>query len=108
MEKYDDLIDSFCKRKGYTNFEIHPLHDILFYEYMSRSGCEKQLLALINAILEDGGYSKINKIEIIESRHDEINRVGEKKTIRDIRAITDDNTTIHIEVQRKGHKGFAI
>jgi predicted transposase/invertase (TIGR01784 family) len=108
VEKYNELIDSFCKKKGYTYFEIHPLHDLLFYEYMGRKGCEQQLLALINAILEDKGYPPIKKIEIIEDRRDKIHRFGEKKTIRDIRAITDDNTTIHLEAQRQGHKGFNI
>ncbi|MDR0912952.1 MAG: hypothetical protein LBM96_10170, partial [Methanobrevibacter sp.] len=49
VTNYNKLIDSFCKRRGYESYEINPLDDILFKEYMGRKGCEKSLLALINA-----------------------------------------------------------
>ncbi|MDR1893117.1 MAG: Rpn family recombination-promoting nuclease/putative transposase, partial [Spirochaetales bacterium] len=66
---------------------------------LGERGCEPQLKALLNALLANTGRKPLSEIEIIENTTLPPDIIGAKKSILDVRAQTQDNRKINIEVQ---------
>ncbi|RBQ22540.1 hypothetical protein ALNOE001_17400 [Candidatus Methanobinarius endosymbioticus] len=60
------MIIKRIKSKNKRNY--NPLNDFLFSQYMAKSGCEKQLIGLINSILKENNEKTIENIEIIDNK----------------------------------------
>ena len=78
---------------------LNPLNDYIFQKLLGEKGDEEQLLSFLNAVLKRTGRDKLVSVEIIESKVLTAEIIGDKTSILDIRAVTDSNTKINIEVQ---------
>lgn len=95
------------KRFGSGNKRnFNPLNDFLFSQYMANSGCEKQLMALINAILKENNEKIINCIEIIDNKFMPGKIIGKKSCILDLRSKANDGRIMNLEVQLKDDNYF--
>ncbi|MDR1997668.1 MAG: Rpn family recombination-promoting nuclease/putative transposase [Candidatus Margulisbacteria bacterium] len=78
---------------------LNPLNDFLFMKYMGEKGDEKQLLSFLNAVLKRTEQNKLTAVEILENKTLTPEIIGDKTSILDIRAVTNDGSKINIEVQ---------
>ena len=82
-----------------TTKRYNPLNDFLFLKVMGEKGDEEQLLAFLNAVLGRTGDKKIETVEILEDRIITPEFLGDKASVLDVRARTEDGTRLNIEVQ---------
>ena len=75
--------------------KVTPLNDYVFKKIMGEKGDEVQLKAFLEAVLG----RKLNSVEIVGTRDLTPEVIGDKLSILDVRAKTDDNTEINVEVQ---------
>jgi predicted transposase/invertase (TIGR01784 family) len=68
---------------------------------MGEPGDEEQLLGFLNAVLKRTRKEKLVSVEIIENRTITAETIGDKTSILDVRAKTDNGTKINVEVQLK-------
>ncbi|MDR3334087.1 MAG: Rpn family recombination-promoting nuclease/putative transposase [Treponema sp.] len=80
---------------------FNPLNDYLFLKIMGEKGDEVQLLAFLNAVLADSRQKPIKLVKILENRVITPEILGNKTSILDIHALTDENDKAEIEVQLK-------
>jgi predicted transposase/invertase (TIGR01784 family) len=80
---------------------FNPLNDYLFLKIMGEKGDEEQLLAFLNAVLGDSRQKPIRLVKILENRIITPEILGNKTSILDIHALTDENDKVEIEVQLK-------
>jgi predicted transposase/invertase (TIGR01784 family) len=78
---------------------LNPLNDFLFLKVMGEKGSEEQLLAFLNAVLGRTGKNKLVAVEILEDRTFTPDILGDKASILDVRAKTENGTRVNIEVQ---------
>jgi predicted transposase/invertase (TIGR01784 family) len=78
---------------------LDPLNDFLFLKFMGEKGDEVQLLAFLNAVLQRTGKDHLKSIEIIGDTKLSAEIIGDKSSVLDVRAVTDDHTHVNIEVQ---------
>jgi predicted transposase/invertase (TIGR01784 family) len=78
---------------------LNPLNDYLFLKIMGERGDEEQLCAFLNAVLGRKKRDTIKSVEIIENKTITAEVVGDKTSILDVRAQTDADSRVHIEVQ---------
>jgi predicted transposase/invertase (TIGR01784 family) len=78
---------------------LNPLNDYLFMKTMGEKGDEEQLLAFLNAVLKRTGRNRLESVEIIENKTLPAEVIGNKASVLDLRAMTDDGTRVNIEVQ---------
>ncbi|MCL2320437.1 MAG: Rpn family recombination-promoting nuclease/putative transposase, partial [Treponema sp.] len=78
---------------------LNPLNDFLFLKVMGEKGNEEQLLGFLNAVLKRTGDDRIKSIEILEDRTFTPDILGNKASILDVRAQTEDGTKVNVEVQ---------
>ncbi|MDR1675985.1 MAG: Rpn family recombination-promoting nuclease/putative transposase [Tannerella sp.] len=78
---------------------LNPLNDFLFLKYMGEKGDEEQLLSFLNAVLEKDGVKPLRSVEIIENKTFSAEIIGDKTSVLDVRAITDNGAKVNIEVQ---------
>ena len=75
--------------------KINMLNDYVFKKVMGEKGDEVQLQAFLEAVLG----RTLKDVEIIGDKELTAEIVGDKLSILDVRAKTDDNTEVNIEVQ---------
>jgi len=80
---------------------LNPLNDYLFLKLMGEEGEEVQCLAFLNAILGSKNKKPVKLIKILENKTFTAEIIGEKTSILDVRAETDNGEKINIEVQLK-------
>jgi predicted transposase/invertase (TIGR01784 family) len=78
---------------------LDPLNDFLFLKFMGEKGDEEQLLAFLNAALKRTGKDRLQSVEIISYTSFTADIIGDKSSILDVRALTDDGTHVNVEVQ---------
>ena len=77
---------------------LNPLNDYLFLKMMGEKGDEEQLLSFLNAVLHRTGKILLSSVEIVNPKIT-AERVGDKASILDVRAVVNDGTKVNIEVQ---------
>jgi len=82
---------------------LNPLNDYIFQKLLGEKGDEEQLLSFLNAVLKRTGRDTLISAEIIESKVLTAEIIGDKASILDIIAVTDDNTRVNIEVQLRNY-----
>jgi len=80
---------------------FNPLNDYLFLKLMGEEGDEEQCLAFLNAVLGSKSKQPVKLIKILENKTFTAEVIGEKSSILDVRAETDNGERINIEVQLK-------
>jgi predicted transposase/invertase (TIGR01784 family) len=78
---------------------LNPLNDYLFMKYMGEKGDEEQLLAFLNAVLQKTGRDRIVSVDIEENKTFTAETIGDKSSVLDVRATTDEGIRLNIEVQ---------
>jgi predicted transposase/invertase (TIGR01784 family) len=78
---------------------LNPLNDFFFLKIMGEKGDEDQLLAFLNAVLEQTGRKRLVSVKILESRILTAEAIGDKTSILDVLARLPDGTRVNIEVQ---------
>jgi predicted transposase/invertase (TIGR01784 family) len=66
---------------------------------MGERGDEEQLLSFLNAVLKPSGVDKLVSVEILEGKTLPPEVIGDKKSILDLRARTNDGSLVNVEVQ---------
>jgi predicted transposase/invertase (TIGR01784 family) len=89
MDKYDDIPER----------RFNLLNDYLFLKVMGEKGDEEQLLGFLNAVLQKNDADKLVSVEILEDKTFSPEVIGDKSSILDIRARTDGDRRVNIEVQ---------
>jgi predicted transposase/invertase (TIGR01784 family) len=74
------------------------LNDFLFMKYMGEEGDEDQLLAFLNAVLHKTGSDGIVSVKILSTKRS-ARIIGDKNSILDVLAMTENGTKVNIEVQ---------
>ena len=83
---------------------LKPLNDFIFQKLMGSKGSEEELKSFLGAVLD----RKLKEITILENKTLTPEIIGDKTSILDVRAITDDNTHVNTEVQIKPYKFMDI
>jgi len=78
---------------------LNPLNDFLFLKLMGEEGNEIQCLSFLNAVLSSKNKNPIKLIKILENKTFTAEIIGDKSCILDVRAQTDKDERINIEVQ---------
>lgn len=78
---------------------LNPLNDYIFQKLLGEKGDEEQLLSFLNAVLKRTGKDKLISVEIQENKVLTAEIIGDKMSVLDVRAVTDNNTKINVEVQ---------
>jgi predicted transposase/invertase (TIGR01784 family) len=78
---------------------LNPLNDFAFQKSMGEKGCEPQLMAFLNAVLERTGKNTITAVTIIENKDIPAEIIGGKTAKLDVLAELADGTRVDIEVQ---------
>jgi predicted transposase/invertase (TIGR01784 family) len=78
---------------------LNPLNDFLFLKFMGEKGDEDQLLAFLNAVLKKTGKDHLQSVEIVSYTSFPADIIGDKSSVLDVRALTDDGTHVNVEVQ---------
>jgi predicted transposase/invertase (TIGR01784 family) len=78
---------------------LNPLNDYLFGKYMGEPGDEEQLIAFLNAVLKKTKRDNIVSVTILENKSMITEVIGNKSSVFDIRAETNDGSKVNIEVQ---------
>ena len=79
---------------------LKPLNDFIFQKLMGEQGSESELKAFLSAVLG----RDLKEIAILENKTLTPEIIGDKTSILDVRATTDDNTHVNIEVQINPYK----
>lgn len=77
------------------------LNDYLFQKLLGEKGDEEQLLSFLNAVLKRTGRDCLTSVEILENKIFSPEIIGNKTSIFDVRATTNKDDKINIEVQLK-------
>ncbi|MDR0638529.1 MAG: Rpn family recombination-promoting nuclease/putative transposase [Spirochaetaceae bacterium] len=80
---------------------LRILNDFAFRKSFGEKGCEFQLAAFLNAVLQRTGGQKIASLEIVGNKELPPEILGGKLSKLDVRAVLEDGTKINIEVQLK-------
>jgi predicted transposase/invertase (TIGR01784 family) len=80
---------------------LNPLDDYIFMKTFGEKGNEEQLLAFLNAVLQRTGRDGLVSVEILEDKTFTGDTIGKKTGILDVRARTNKNDNVSIEVQLK-------
>ena len=83
---------------------LKPLNDFIFQKLMGEQGSELELKSFLSAVLG----RDLNEITILENKSLTPEIIGDKTSILDVRATTDNNTHINIEVQINPYKFMDI
>jgi predicted transposase/invertase (TIGR01784 family) len=96
-----DLLDKKVGKMAVKKMieRLDPLNDFLFLKFMGEKGDEEQLLSFLNAVLRRTGKDHLKSVEIIGDTRFSAEIIGDKSSVLDVRAITDDQTHVNIEVQ---------
>jgi predicted transposase/invertase (TIGR01784 family) len=78
---------------------LDPLNDFLFQKMMGEKGDEEQLLGFLNAVLKRTNKDNLQSVEIVDNKKMTAEVIGDKSSILDVRATTNDGTHVNIEVQ---------
>ena len=78
---------------------LNPLNDYIFQKLLGEKGDEEQLLSFLNAVLRRAGRDTLVSVEILDGKVLTAEVIGDKTSILDILALTDNNTRVNIEVQ---------
>jgi predicted transposase/invertase (TIGR01784 family) len=89
------VIEYTEKGKENNMSNLKPLNDFIFQKLMGEKGSEIELKSFLSAVLG----RKLKEITILENKNLTPEVVGDKTSILDVRAATDDNTHVNIEVQ---------
>ena len=81
---------------------VNPLNDFVFQKTMGEKGSEIELKSLLSAILG----RTLKEVTILENKTLTAAIIGDKTSILDVRATTDDDTQINIEVQLSPYKAM--
>ena len=79
---------------------LKPLNDFIFQKLMGEQGSEDELKSFLSAVLG----RELKEITILENKDLTPEIIGDKKSILDVRATTDDKTQINIEIQINPYK----
>jgi predicted transposase/invertase (TIGR01784 family) len=82
---------------------LNPLNDYIFQKLLGEKGDEEQLLSFLNAVLERTDKDKLITVEILTSKILTAEIIGDKMSILDIVAKTDNDTRVNIEVQLRNY-----
>jgi predicted transposase/invertase (TIGR01784 family) len=103
MDSSSYICALIIKTKRMTNEKmterLDPLNDFLFLKFMGEKGDEEQLLAFLNAVLKRTGKDHLQSVEIVSYTSFTGDIIGDKSSILDIRALTNDGTHVNVEVQ---------
>ena len=75
---------------------LNPLNDYVFQRLLGEKGNEEQLLSFLNAVLKRTGRDNLISVEILESKVLTAEIIGDKTSILDILAVTDNNTKANV------------
>ncbi|MDR1147730.1 MAG: Rpn family recombination-promoting nuclease/putative transposase, partial [Spirochaetaceae bacterium] len=78
---------------------LNLLNDYLFLKVMGEKGDEEQLLGFLNAVLRRTGRDRLVHVEILENKTFTPEVIGDKSSILDLRAMSDNALKLSIEVQ---------
>lgn len=79
---------------------LKPLNDFIFQKLMGEKGSEDELCSFLSAVLG----RELKSVTILENKRLTAEIIGDKTSILDVRATTDENTHVNIEVQIKTYK----
>ena len=81
---------------------LNPLNDFLFLKTMGEEGAEEPCLGFLNAVFEDTNRKEpVKLVKILENHAISPEIMGDKGSVLDVRALTDKNERVNIEVQLK-------
>jgi len=83
---------------------LKPLNDFIFQKLMGERGSEDELKSFLSAVLG----RNLKEVTILENKTLTSEIIGDKTSILDVRATTDDNTHINVEVQINPYKFMDI
>ena len=90
----------YRERENNYMARLKPLNDFIFQKLMGEKGSEDELRSFLSAVLG----RELKSVTILENKTLTPEIIGDKTSILDVRATTDDNTHINIEVQVKTYK----
>jgi predicted transposase/invertase (TIGR01784 family) len=64
---------------------------------MGEKGDEDQLLAFLNAVLKRTGQDRLQSVEIVSDTSFIADIIGDKSSVLDVSALTDDGTHVNVE-----------
>ena len=85
--------------------EVKKLNDFFIRYFFGLRGDEDLLLSFINAIMIDSNFATFKSVEIINP-FNLSEKAGNKESIVDLKAITEDGTIVIIEIQTYSTKNF--
>ena len=85
--------------------EVKNLNDFFIRYFFGLEGDEDLLLSFINAIMIDSNFATFKSVEIINP-FNLSEKSGNKESIVDLKAITEDGTVVIIEIQTYSTKNF--
>ena len=85
--------------------EVKKLNDFFIRYFFGLEGHEDLLLSFINAIMIDSNFATFKSVEIINP-FNLSEKAGNKESIVDLKAITEDGTIVIIEIQTYSTKNF--
>ena len=85
--------------------EVKKLNDFFIRYFFGLEGDEDLLLSFINAIMIDSNFATFKSVEIINP-FNLSEKSGNKESIVDLKAITEDGTVVIIEIQTYSTKNF--
>ena len=88
-----------------NNIEVKKLNDYFIRYFFGLKGDEDLLLSFINAIMIDSNFATFVSVEIINP-FNLSEKAGNKESIVDLKAITEDGTIVIIEIQTYSTKNF--
>ena len=88
-----------------NNIEVKKLNDFFIRYFFGLEGDEDLLLSFINAIMIDSNFATFKSVEIINP-FNLSEKAGNKESIVDLKAITEDGTIVIIEIQTYSTKNF--
>lgn len=81
---------------------LKPLNDFIFQKLMGEKGSEVELKSFLSAVLG----RELKDITILENKNLTPEIIGDKLSVLDVRATTDENTQVNIEVQLRDQKNM--
>lgn len=85
--------------------EVKKLNDFFIRYFFGLRGDEDLLLSFINAIMIDSNFATFKSVEIINP-FNLSEKAGNKESIVDLKAVTEDGTIVIIEIQTYSTKNF--
>ncbi len=87
------------------NIEVKKLNDYFIRYFFGLEGDEDLLLSFINAVMIDSNFATFVSVEIINP-FNLSEKAGNKESIVDLKAVTEDGTIVIIEIQTYSTKNF--